>query len=86
VPIYEFECRACGGQFEALVAVSERPPCPACGTLEPLRLFSPISAPPKKGLRGVAARRSNAMRHARDEQLREGFAKKREERKQRGDG
>lgn len=86
MPIYDFECQACGERFEALVAVSHRPACPACAAPEPERLFSPIAGRLRTGLRGGAARRSNATRHARDEQLREGFAKKREERKQRGDG
>lgn len=85
VPIYDFECSECGERFEELVAVSQRPACPACGTPEPERLFSPISGSLKTGLHGAAARRSNATRHARDEQLREGFARKREERKQRGE-
>jgi len=43
----------------------------------PSACFSPISGPLKTGLHGAAARRSNAARHARDEQLREGFASKR---------
>jgi putative FmdB family regulatory protein len=86
MPIYDFECRECGERFEALGAASQRPACPACGTPEPERLFSPISGPLKTGLRGGAARRSDATRHARDEQLREGFANKRQERNQRGDG
>jgi putative FmdB family regulatory protein len=86
VPIYDFECRACGERFEALVARAESPACPICATPEPTRLFSPIAGQLKTGLRGVAARRSDATRHTRDERLREGFAKKREDRKQGGGG
>jgi putative FmdB family regulatory protein len=84
VPIYEFECGACGERFEALVAVSQQPPCPVCATPDPARLFSPIAGALTTGLRGAAARRSDATRHARDERLREGFANKREERKRTG--
>jgi putative FmdB family regulatory protein len=84
VPIYDFECRACGERFEALIAPGQRPPCPACEDPEPARLFSPIAGPLKTGLRGSAARRSNSLRHSRDERLREGLAKKRELRKQTG--
>jgi putative FmdB family regulatory protein len=80
VPRYDFECRACGGRFEALVAVSEQPACPSCGAPDPNRLFSPIAGALKTGLRGAAARRSNATRQAREEQRREGFAKQREQR------
>ena len=84
VPIYEFACPACGEQFEALVAMAEVPPCPACANPDPRRLFSPIAAPLKTGLRGADARRSNNLRHSRDERLREGFALKREKRRQSG--
>jgi putative FmdB family regulatory protein len=84
VPIYEFECRACGERFEALVAAAQRPVCPVCGAPEPTRLFSPIAGAPKTGLRGAAARRSDSSRHSRDERLREKLANKRELRKQSG--
>jgi len=84
VPIYDFECHACGERFEALVAAGQLPACPACATSEPHRLFSPIAGPLKTGLRGSAARRSDSLRHSRDERLREGLANKREWRKQTG--
>jgi putative FmdB family regulatory protein len=85
VPIYDFQCRGCGERFEGMVtSASQRPPCPVCGAPEPERLFSPIARAQKTGLRGAAARRSDATRKARDEQLREKLAKKRE-RTQRGD-
>ncbi len=84
VPIYDFACPACGERFEALVAMDEVPPCPACANAVPQRLFSPIAAASKVGLRGADARRSNNLRHARDERLREGFAVKRDARRQSG--
>ncbi len=33
MPIYEYECKECGHQFEAIRKVSDGPPdaCPACG-------------------------------------------------------
>ncbi len=31
MPLYDFRCRACGRQFEALVFGNDRPSCPACG-------------------------------------------------------
>jgi putative FmdB family regulatory protein len=83
VPRYDFKCGTCGAQFEALVAMSEQPACTRCGAPDPVRLFSPIAGPLKTGLRGVAARRSNATRQAREDQRREGFAKQREQREQR---
>jgi putative FmdB family regulatory protein len=30
MPLYEYECRDCGRQFETLVRGSETPHCPAC--------------------------------------------------------
>ena len=32
MPIYDFQCRACGGDFEALVRHSDTPECPGCGS------------------------------------------------------
>jgi putative FmdB family regulatory protein len=82
VPLYDFRCRACGAEFEALVSPSEQPVCPNCGEGDPERLFSPISRPLKFGLRGAEARRSNATRRAREERKREERAKRRERRDQ----
>jgi len=31
MPIYEYRCRSCGREFEALVQGSTRPACPGCG-------------------------------------------------------
>jgi putative FmdB family regulatory protein len=84
MPIYDFECSECAERFEALVAAGQLPACPVCGAPDPARLFSPIAGPFKKGLRGAAARRSDNLRHSRDERLREGLANKRELRKQSG--
>ena len=40
MPIYEYQCRACHHQFEAIVRVSDVPRCPACGGQELDRLIS----------------------------------------------
>lgn len=32
MPIYEYECTACGKKFEELVFGDDVPPCPACGS------------------------------------------------------
>ena len=84
MPIYDFQCHACGERFEALVAAAPLAACPICAAPKPERLFSPIARAPKVGLRGSAARRSNSLRHSRDEQLRERLADKRDRRKQSG--
>jgi putative FmdB family regulatory protein len=40
MPIWEYSCRACGQQFEALVRGSETPSCPACNSQDLNRLIS----------------------------------------------
>jgi putative FmdB family regulatory protein len=71
VPLYDFRCRDCQEQFEAQVSVDDLPACPACGSAETERLMSGFAGPFTVGLRGAAARRSNAARSAREEQRRE---------------
>ncbi len=71
VPIYDFRCDSCGSEFEELVRAEETPDCPSCGAPEPSRVLSQVSPPAKIGLRGAAARRSDAARRAREERKRE---------------
>jgi putative FmdB family regulatory protein len=85
VPLYDFRCQQCDELFEALVSSTERPVCPVCGAVDVQRVYS-FAGPFKVGPRGLAARRSNATRRAREEQRRERFAKQREQRKQHGKG
>ena len=40
MPIYEYICRSCDAQFEALVRGAALPPCPSCGSTDGERLFS----------------------------------------------
>lgn len=40
MPIYEFSCAKCGGEFEDLVYGNETPPCPACGSHDTQKLMS----------------------------------------------
>jgi putative FmdB family regulatory protein len=44
MPIYEYECRGCGRQFEYLVRGEEIPICPGCGQSDLTRNFSPPAA------------------------------------------
>jgi putative FmdB family regulatory protein len=71
VPIYDFACRACGEPFEELTKADETPPCPACGSTDVERRLSTPARPPKFGLRGGDARRSEAKRHDSRERKRE---------------
>jgi putative FmdB family regulatory protein len=78
MPLYEFECGACARRFEELASAPSEPVCPACGAPGPNRLLSTFSPPPKVGLRGAEARRSDAVRRAREEQRQERRAQRRE--------
>ncbi len=40
MPIYEYKCRDCGDEFEALVRKSDTPSCPKCSSTELERLLS----------------------------------------------
>jgi putative FmdB family regulatory protein len=40
MPLYEYVCRACGHEFEALVRNGNVPPCPACQSQNLERLLS----------------------------------------------
>jgi putative FmdB family regulatory protein len=46
MPIYEFDCEACGTRFEELVgAGTERARCPDCGSERTRRAYSPPGRP-----------------------------------------
>ena len=40
MPIYEYSCKKCGHEFEALVRRGRTPACPACGEASLERRFS----------------------------------------------
>lgn len=40
MPLYEFQCKSCGREFEDLVLGSTRPACPSCSGQELKRLLS----------------------------------------------
>jgi putative FmdB family regulatory protein len=77
MPLYDFRCRSCDEQFEALVSTSEVPACTACGGRDVERVYTPFAGPFTVGLRGVAARRSNAVRSEREQQREERRAARR---------
>jgi putative FmdB family regulatory protein len=72
MPLYDFACEACGHEFEADAAPGATATCPSCGAGGARRLWRPIAAPAKVGLRGYAARKSDATRRAREERRRGG--------------
>jgi len=43
MPLYEYQCGACGQRFEELVSVSaEAPACPSCGAAGATRILSAV--------------------------------------------
>jgi putative FmdB family regulatory protein len=86
MPLYDFKCPACGETFEARTAVDEAPPCPRCGHPDAVRQMSAFAGPFTVGLRGAAAKRSNAERRAREELRRERREQRGEQRRQRPPG
>jgi putative FmdB family regulatory protein len=64
MPLYDFVCRACGHQFEALVRASDAPPeCPECRGTDLERLMSSFVASSEEG-------REKAARASRQQQIR----------------
>ena len=52
MPIYEYVCRDCELEFEALLRIDQRPSCQSCGSEQLERLLSVPAAPqqgPAKG-------------------------------------
>jgi putative FmdB family regulatory protein len=82
VPLYEFDCCACGARFEAILPAGCTAPCPACGGERVSRTFSSI-APPRVPV-GPSARQaaeSNARRSEREAQKKERFVAERKRRR-----
>lgn len=84
MPLYDFQCRSCQDRFEAQVPFGETPSCPACGGSETERRLASFAGPFTVGMRGYAAKQSNANRAVREEQRRERKAQRTEQRKQDG--
>jgi putative FmdB family regulatory protein len=65
MPIYEFECEACGEQFEELVAAGAAVACRECGSKRTRRLYSNL-APPGRQPRGAKVRADESRRRERE--------------------
>lgn len=67
MPIYEYQCRGCGKQFEQLIIHSTTPECPACKGRDLERLIS-LFAVDSETTRGTAlkAGRSASARITRE--------------------
>jgi len=58
MPIFDFHCRSCQGNFELLVRPSGVPTCPACGGID---LEKQVSAPAPKGKTAELISRARAQ-------------------------
>lgn len=70
MPIYDYQCRQCGGRSELLVKPGDTPTCPSCGGGDLERAF-PLSATvstPKSKQRALAGAkaRANAVKKEKD--------------------
>jgi putative FmdB family regulatory protein len=66
MPIYEFECEACGVRFEELVEPDVSAlACPDCGSEQTRRLMSSVS-PPGRQPRGAKVRSNESVRGERE--------------------
>jgi putative FmdB family regulatory protein len=74
MPIYDYECRGCGHQFELLVLRSTVPACPLCngGDLEQLLSDFAVSTESSRQSNLKAARRKLAQsKNVRDQKVAE---------------
>lgn len=62
MPLYEYRCRGCGHQFEALVRTGDAPACPACKSadLEQLLSMFAVSSESTRQSNLQSARKKNA--------------------------
>lgn len=58
MPLYDFRCKACAHEFEALVRPPREPVCPSCGGADLERLLSGFSFSVRSGGLSNAARRA----------------------------
>lgn len=68
MPLYEFQCRTCGHQFEALVRSGHSPECPSCHGSDLERLLSGFAVSSEERTQAaVKSARKKAIRGRREE-------------------
>jgi len=65
MPLYDYRCRGCGGEFERLVRLGEAVACPSCGSSEVDRLLSTFALSTEER-RTAAARQSRKLQIAKN--------------------
>jgi putative FmdB family regulatory protein len=80
MPLYDFLCRGCGREFEALVRVHEGPECPECHGSDLERLPSGFVASSEEGRHKAAeASRKRQIKGRRDQLVAEAEYRKQHE-------
>ena len=80
MPLYDFRCRACGHEFEALVRPREAPKCPECHGADLERLLSTFVASSDEGRqRSAKDSRQRQIRGRRDQLVAEAEYRKEHE-------
>jgi len=79
MPIYEFECEACGARFEDLVRAGAEVACEECGSERTRRLYSTV-APPGRQPRGAQVRSDESRRREREAARQDRLAESRKRR------
>jgi putative FmdB family regulatory protein len=62
MPLYEYQCRGCGNQFEALIRTGDVPACPTCksGDLERILSLFGVATDQTRQSNLQSARKANA--------------------------
>ena len=81
MPLYDFRCRACGHEFEAMAPVGGTAACPECGTADAERRLTAFAGPFTIRPRGIKAKRADAERRVKEEQRLERKAARQEARR-----
>jgi putative FmdB family regulatory protein len=81
MPLYDFRCRVCGTEFEARAALGELSVCEICGAADVERVISGFAGPFTIAPRGVASKRSDDTRRAREQRRQESVKERRDKRR-----
>ena len=80
MPLYDFHCRACGHEFEALVRPPATPQCPACQSEDLERLLSTfIASSDEQRQKSAASSRARQIRGRKDQLVAEAEYRKQHE-------
>jgi putative FmdB family regulatory protein len=80
MPLYDFHCRTCGAEFEALVRPPAAPECPDCHGIDLERLISTFVASSEEGRQKNAVEsRQRQIRGRRDQLIAEAEYRKQHE-------